>query len=251
MNRDWQELFGRGLVRTSEDFGTQGEKPTHPELLDYLASEFVQRDWSQKQMLRLMVTSATYRQASKVRPELAERDPDNSLLARQGRLRLSAELLRDEALAVSGLLDTRIGGPSIKPPQPAGVAELTYANSNKWKESTGGNRYRRGLYIHFQRTAPYPQLMNFDAPEGTVACSRRRASDTPLQSLNLLNDPVFYEAAQALAFRAPSVSPAFELALGRKPTEKETARLEKLRQDQGMVAVARVLLNLDEFITRE
>lgn len=251
MNRDWQELFGRGLVRTSEDFGTQGEKPTHPELLDYLASEFVQRDWSRKQMLRLMVTSATYRQSSKVRPELSERDPDNSLLARQGRLRLSAELLRDEALAVSGLLDTRVGGPSIKPPQPAGVAELTYANSNKWKESTGGDRYRRGLYIHFQRTAPYPQLMNFDAPEGTVACSRRRMSDTPLQSLNLLNDPVFYEAAQALAFRAPAVSPAFELALGRTPTEKETARLEKLRQDQGMVAVARVLLNLDEFITRE
>jgi hypothetical protein len=251
MNRDWQELFGRGLVRTSEDFGTQGEKPTHPELLDYLASEFVQRDWSQKQMLRLMVTSATYRQSSKVRPELAERDPDNSLLARQGRLRLSAELLRDEALAVSGLLDTRVGGPSIKPPQPAGVAELTYANSNKWKESTGGDRYRRGLYIHFQRTAPYPQLMNFDAPEASVACSRRRASDTPLQSLNLLNDPVFYEAAQALAFRAPAVNPAFELALGRAPTEKETARLEKLRQDQGMVAVARVLLNLDEFITRE
>lgn len=258
MNRAWQEFFGRGLVRTSEDFGTQGEKPSHPELLDWLASEFVSRGWSQKQMFKLIVTSATYKQSSDVRPELSDRDPDNSLLARQSRLRLSAEVIRDEALSAAGLLDERIGGPSIKPPQPAGVAELTYGGSNKWKESTGADKYRRGLYIHFQRTAPYPQLMNFDAPEGTVACSRRRTSNTPLQSLNLLNDPVFYEAAQKLAERVASqpddaakVSAAFEIALARKPTEKERARLVQLASSQGLETATRVILNLDEFITRE
>ncbi len=258
MNRTWQELFGRGLVRTSEDFGTQGEKPTHPELLDWLASEFVARGWSQKQMFKTIVTSETYKQASTVRPELLERDPDNSLLARQSRLRLNAETIRDEALYAAGLLNEKIGGPSIKPPQPASVAELTYANSNKWKDSTGPDRYRRGLYIHFQRTAPYPQLMNFDAPEATVACSRRRSSNTPLQSLNLLNDPVFFEAAQKLAERVNSlpddtarVNAAFEIALARKPTDKERTRLVALSAAQGFPTAARVILNLDEFITRE
>ena len=257
-NRAWQEFFGRGIVRTSEDFGTQGEKPTHPELLDWLASEFVDRSWSQKRLFRLIVTSATYRQSSKVRADVTERDPDNSLLARQARIRLPAELIRDEALAAAGLLDTRVGGPSIKPPQPAGVAELTYANSNKWKDSTGPDRYRRGLYIHFQRTAPYPQLMNFDAPEATVACSRRRSSDTPLQSLNLLNDPVFVEAAEALAFRASSraaveerIESIFVMALGRAPSVREMSRLKALESEQGLISVARVVLNLDEFITKE
>jgi mono/diheme cytochrome c family protein len=254
-NRYWQEFFGKGLVRTSEDFGTQGEKPTHPELLDWLATEFMANGWSQKQLFRTIVTSATYRQSSRVRPELREIDPDNSLLARQSRLRLSAEAIRDNALAAAGLLERGIGGPSIKPPQPKGVAELTYANSNKWVETEGPARYRRGLYIHFQRTAPYPQLMNFDAPEATVACSRRRVSNTPLQSLNLMNDPVFLEAAQALAYRASStadpVASAFEWTLARKPTDRERARLEKLRDEEDLVAVCRVLLNLDETITRE
>jgi hypothetical protein len=257
MNRTWQEFFGRGLVRTSEDFGLQGEKPSHPELLDYLASEFIERGWSQKQMMRLIVTSATYKQSSQVRPDLVQRDPDNTLLARQSRLRLSAEGLRDSALAASGLLDERIGGPSIRPPQPPGVAELQYGN-NKWRESTGADRYRRGLYIHFQRTAPYPQLMTFDAPESTVACSRRRTSNTPLQSLNLLNDPVFVEAAQALAYRVSGlptdearIAAAFETALNRPPSTREMSRLLRLRQEQSLVAVARVILNLDEFVTRE
>ena len=257
MNRTWQEFFGRGLVRTSEDFGLQGEKPSHPELLDYLASEFIERGWSQKQMMRLIVTSATYKQSSQVRPDLVQRDPDNTLLARQSRLRLSAEGLRDSALAASGLLDERIGGPSIRPPQPPGVAELQYGN-NKWRESTGADRYRRGLYIHFQRTAPYPQLMTFDAPESTVACSRRRTSNTPLQSLNLLNDPVFVEAAQALAYRVSGlptdearIAAAFETALNRPPSAREMSRLMRLRQEQSLLAVARVILNLDEFVTRE
>jgi mono/diheme cytochrome c family protein len=255
VNRYWQEFFGRGLVRTSEDFGTQGDTPTHPELLDWLASEFIASGWSQKHLFRTIVTSATYRQSSRVRPEVAERDPDNSLLARQSRLRLTAEAVRDNALAASGLLERSLGGPSIKPPQPKGVAELTYANNNKWIDAEGPARYRRGLYIHFQRTAPYPQLMNFDAPEATVACSRRRSSNTPLQSLNLMNDPVFLEAAQALAHQASSkpdpIGAAFEWTLARKPSERERARLEKLRQQEDLVAVCRVLLNLDETITRE
>ena len=145
------------------------------------------------------MTSATYRQSSKVRKELVNRDPDNSLLARQTRLRLPAELIRDAALESSGLLDDRIGGKSVRPPQPTGVAELGYANSVKWVESKGADRYRRGFYIHYQRTTPYPQLINFDAPDSNVACTRRTRSNTPLQALNLLNDPVFLEAAQALA----------------------------------------------------
>ncbi|NWF83157.1 MAG: DUF1553 domain-containing protein, partial [Bryobacteraceae bacterium] len=201
VNRLWQEFFGRGIVRTSEDFGTQGDRPTHPELLDWLAAEFVEQGWSVKKMVRLIVTSATYRQSSNTRPELAERDPENMLLARQSRVRLPAEALRDSALRASGLLNPAVGGPSVHPPQPAGVAELVYAGSFKWKEDEGPARYRRGLYIHYQRTAPYPMLANFDAPDANVACSRRRRSNTPLQALNLLNDPVFYEAAQAMALR--------------------------------------------------
>jgi hypothetical protein len=207
-----------------------------------------------------------------VRPEVETQDPDNTLLARQSRLRLPAELVRDNALAVSGLLDRRIGGPSVRPPQPAGVAELGYGNSVKWAPSAGVDRYRRGLYIHFQRTAPYPMLMNFDAPDSNVACARRSRSNTPLQSLNLLNDEVFFEAAQALAWRIGQEAPAalserldyaFLLALGRRPGEKERQRLALYHDQQARifdregsklspwVGVARVLLNLDEFITRE
>jgi hypothetical protein len=287
VNRIWQELFGRGIVRTSEDFGTQGDRPSHPELLDWLASEYRARGWSQKQMIRLILTSATYRQSSNARPDVDSRDPDNSLLARQSRLRLPAELVRDQALAAAGLLDLRIGGPSVRPPQPKGVAELSYAGSVKWVESSGADRYRRGLYIHFQRTTPYPQLMNFDAPNGNLACTRRERTDTPLQALNLLNDPVFFEAAQALAFRvvgqasgppfAGRLQYAFQLTLAREPTARESERLAKYYDDtrskldeaaitalfpnriEGVpqaetaawVELSRVLLNLDEFITRE
>ena len=287
VNRMWQEFFGRGLVHTSEDFGTQGDQPSHPELLDWLATEFMDRGWSMKQMHKLIVLSAAYRQSSNARKELESRDPDNVLVARQSRLRLPAELIRDEALAASGLLNPAIGGKSVRPPQPAGVAELGYANNVKWRESTGMDRYRRGMYIHFQRTTPYPMLMNFDEPDSNTACTRRRRSNTPLQALNLLNDPVFFEAAQALAIRTlrdSAASPvdridyAFELCVARKPDARERARLliyyeqqkELLSKEKSApaieplqlegvdpieaaawVGVSRVLLNLDEFITRE
>ena len=288
VNRMWQDLFGRGLVHTSEDFGTQGDKPSHPELLDWLASEFQEHDWSVKYVEKLIVMSAAYRQSSTFRKELESTDPNNILIARQSRLRLPAESIRDEALAASGLLNDAIGGKSVRPPQPAGVAELTYADSSKWQESTGPDRYRRGLYIHFQRTSPYPMLMNFDEPDSNTTCTRRSRSNTPLQALNLLNDPVFFEAAQALATRVVKEMPAaveqrvdyaFELCLGRKPTPRERTRIigyyeqqKKLLENDpkspaGMqpfrpegvdpldaaawVGVSRVLLNLDEFITRE
>ena len=232
VNRLWQELWGRGLVLTSEDFGTQGEAPTHPELLDWLAAEFMDRGWSVKSVLRTMVTSAAYRQSSHARPDLKDIDPGNTLLARQSRVRLPAESIRDAALAAAGLLNDRIGGPSVKPPQPEGIAELVYAGSAKWRADEGPGRYRRGLYIHFQRTAPYPMLMNFDAPDSNVACSRRRRSNSPLQALNLLNDPVFHEAAQAFAYRLAASVPepnrideAFLAAVGRTPTAGGGPRL--------------------------
>ncbi len=290
VNRIWQEIFGRGIVYTSDDFGTQGDRPTHPELLDWLASEYMARGWSMKQMVRLLVTSSTYRQSSKARPELVSRDPENTLLARQSRLRLPAELIRDEALSAAGLLDTRIGGPSVKPAQPKGVAELSYANSVKWVESSGPDRYRRGLYIHFQRTTPYPQLMNFDAPNASLSCTRRERTNTPLQALDLMNDPVFFEAAQGLAFRVvregaaaggfrDRLNYAMRVTVGRDAGSHEAERLGKyyderlrtLKDDPRRVAalfpnriqgapqteaaawveLSRVLLNLDEFITRE
>jgi mono/diheme cytochrome c family protein len=288
VNRIWQEVFGRGIVATSEDFGTQGDRPTHPELLDWLAGEYMRRGWSMKQMVRLLVTSSTYRQSSHVRPELQEKDPGNTLLARQSRLRLPAELIRDEALYAAGLLDLRIGGRSVKPPQPKGVAELSYAGSVKWDESSGPDRYRRGLYIHFQRTVPYPQLMNFDAPAASLACTRRERTDTPLQALNLMNDPVFFEAAQALAFRIMRESSgafrdrlrfAYSATLGREPSTREAERMGKYFDDSSRdlqarpqtvaalfpnqlagvpqaeaaawVELSRVLLNLDEFITKD
>ena len=288
VNRLWQEVFGRGIVHTSEDFGSQGDRPTHPELLDWLASEYVERGWSTKQMIRLMVTSAAYRQSSNARPELEAKDPDNTLLARQSALRLPAELIRDEALSDAELLDLRIGGRSVKPPQPKGVAELSYAGSVKWVESTGPDRYRRGMYIHFQRTSPYPQLMNFDAPNAELSCTRRERTDTPLQALNLMNDAVFFEAAQGLALRVmreggdsfgSKLDYAFLVTLGRAPSTHEQARMEQyysqsrneLAQDEkttaalfpnriegvpqldaaAWVELSRVMLNLDEFITRE
>jgi Protein of unknown function (DUF1553)/Protein of unknown function (DUF1549)/Planctomycete cytochrome C len=261
VNRLWQELFGRGIVATSEDFGTQGDKPSHPELLDWLATEFREEGWSQKRMVRLMVTSAAYRRSSHARQDLEAKDPMNILLARQSRLRLPAETIRDEALSVSGLLDLKLRGPSVRPPQPAGVAEMAYNNSVKWKESTGGDKYRRGLYIHYQRTTPYPFLANFDEPDSTMACTRRRVSNTPLQALNLLNDPVFYEAAEALAYRVEheaagdfnsKLDYAFALTLARKPSMHERARLEEYyKQPDGWLGISRALLNLDEFITRE
>ena len=272
VNRIWQELFGRGIVATSDDFGTQGDKPSHPELLDWLATEYRRLGWSNKALIREIVLSRTYRQSSAARPDLETKDPENVLLARQARIRMPAELIRDEALEASGLLDTDLGGPSIRPFQPAGVAELGYGALKKWNESPGREKYRRGLYIHYQRTTPYPFLVNFDEPDSTLSCTRRRLSNTPLQSLDLLNDPVFFEAAQALANRIETEVPgdfrtrlnyAYRLCLDRAPTEKEATRLATyfdtqagLRsKDPGViepwVGVSRILLNLDEFITRE
>jgi len=264
VNRYWQNLFGQGLVSTSDDFGTQGTKPSHPELLDWLATDFRDNGWTVKRMIRQIVLSATYRQSSHARPELDQKDPLNVLLARQSPTRLPAESIRDEALAVSGLLNPAIGGKSVHPPQPAGIAELTYAGNSKWRDDTGVDRYRRGLYIHYQRTAPYPFLVNFDEPDSQMACTRRRSSDTPLQALNLLNDPVFFESAQALAWRLQQESPddfgarldyAYRLCFGRTPDSREREQLQTYFKSQpsdyAWTGVARVLLNTHEFITRE
>ncbi|MBL8292775.1 MAG: PSD1 domain-containing protein, partial [Bryobacterales bacterium] len=280
VNRSWQQFFGTGLVRTVDNFGLQGERPTHPELLDWLAAQFRDNGWSIKQLHRTIVLSAAYRQSSHARRDVDARDPMNSLLARQSRLRLPAENVRDAALAVSGLLHPRIGGRSVRPPQPKGVSDLTYGTFGSWVEDAGRERYRRGLYIHFQRSSPYPLLMNFDAPDANVACVVRRRSNTPLQALNLLNDPVFVEAAQALAVRTlrestPSqrLEYAFRLAVGRSPTAAElrhlNAFLDELQSGNQLSAsqlapfgldpretavfthLGRLLLNLDEFVTRE
>ncbi|MGD1071861.1 MAG: PSD1 and planctomycete cytochrome C domain-containing protein [Bryobacteraceae bacterium] len=261
VNRIWQELFGRGLVSTSDDFGTQGDKPSHPELLDWLAGEYRNLGWSNKALIREIVLSSSYRRSSNARPDLEQKDPANALLARQSRLRLPAELIRDQALAVSGLLDTDVGGPSIKPFQPAGVAELGFGRKyNLWTESPGREKYRRGLYIHYQRSTPYPFLVNFDEPDSTLACTRRGVSNTALQALDLLNDPVFFEAAQALAHRIETEARgdfkarldfAYRITLNRDPTDKETVRLAQLYEAQSWEGVSRIILNLDEFITRE
>jgi hypothetical protein len=269
VNRMWLAHFGRGLVETEDDFGTQGAPPSHPELLDWLATEFVARGWSQKAMHRLMVTSATYRQSSRSRPELAARDPANRLLARQSRLRLDAELIRDSALAVGGLLARKVGGPSTFPPQPDGVMNLGQMR-RAWTAATGPDRYRRGLYTFFWRATPHPMLMAFDAPDATRACTRRERSNTPLQALTLLNDEAFFECAEALAGRVLREGPAddagrlaygFRLCLARAPGDPESKRLADLlaqvrddpnaAEEEAWTTVARVLLNLDEFITRE
>ncbi len=198
-NRQWQAFFGRGLVRTAEDFGYQGSPPTHPELLDWLAVEVVKRNWSLKAMHRLIVTSATYRQSSNVTPDALARDPENRLLSRASRQRLEAELVRDAALAESRLLTERIGGPSVFPPQPASVTtEGTYGGL-AWNVSTGPDRYRRGLYTFAKRTAPFAMAATFDAPSGEACVARREVTNTPLQALTLLNDAMFVEIAQGLA----------------------------------------------------
>ncbi|QGJ69050.1 Planctomycete cytochrome C [Planctomycetales bacterium 10988] len=237
-NRIWQHLFGFGLVRTVDDFGTRGERPTHPELLDWLANHFVESGWSRKELIRTIVMSAAYRQSSAHRPELEQSDPENRLLARQNRFRLEAEIVRDLFLSSSGLLYEEIGGPSIFPPLPADVAALGYANQVKWKASEGDDRYRRGMYIFFQRTVPYPMLMTFDAPDTNVTCLARERSNTPLQALTLLNDPVFHEAAQSMAQRvienrahAPldeQLRYAFRMTLVRQPDDFELQQFRTL-----------------------
>lgn len=253
VNRTWQRIFGRGIVNTVDDFGTQGEAPSHPELLDWLATEFQRQSWSLKQLHRLIVNSATYRQSAAFRPELVETDPENLLLARQQRRRVEAETIRDLALATSGLLDSRIGGPSVRPPQPAEYSGLTYANSAKWQVSKGGDAYRRGLYTFFQRTSPYPMLMTFDSPDSTECCAQRSLSNTPLQALTLWNDPAFYECAQAFGARVVAEVPpvgdvietareraryAFALCLSRFPSDDELADVTALYEGQLSRAVA-------------
>jgi len=278
VNRIWQRYFGQGLVETENDFGAQGSLPTHPELLDWLAAEFIRSGYDQKALHRLIVTSATYRQSSHLRTGLAAKDPRNLLLARQSRLRLDAEIVRDSALAASGLLVSTLGGPSVYPPQPAGVME-TGQVVQSWPTSLGPDRYRRGLYTFHYRVTPNPSMQVFDAANGLATCTRRPRTNTPLQSLTLLNDPNFLEMAQALARRAAATPDplltAFELTLARPPTSSERARLARLyavERDAFLstpaeaialvgpgaspelavwTAVARVLLNTDEFITRD
>ena len=276
VNRVWQTYFGLGLVETENDFGTQGAPPSHPELLDWLATELASNGWSMKTLHRRIVTSKTYKQASTLRPELERIDPANRKLARQSRLRLDAELIRDATLASSGLLASKLGGPSVFPPQPEGVMGLGQVKRT-WTVSQGADRYRRGLYTHLWRASPHPALTVFDAPNGIQACTKRGRSNTPVQALMLLNDEAFFEAAQALASRVLKESPSSDLArlehalqicLSRSPSDHERATLEALlaeeraaagapsggspSQDQSAwTTVSRVLLNLDEFMTRE
>ena len=284
----WHKFFGRGIVTTLEDFGTQGEKPSNPQLLDYLAFSLGENNWSLKSLHRLIVTSAVYRQSSIVEPGNLKKDPYNVFLSRQPRVRLDAEGVRDVFLSVSGLVDQRIGGQSVKPPQPPGISELTYANAVKWNESTGLDRYRRGLYIWFQRTSPYPTLMLFDAPDSNIACVRRERSNTPLQALALMNDIAFYECSKSLGLSLASsglsiertIRKAFVECLSRFPSESEMLQMKNLFDEfkkhyesnpdqakkvlgngEGLngdvvlsaswIAFARVLLNLDEIIVRD
>jgi mono/diheme cytochrome c family protein len=300
VNHIWQHLFGRGIVATVDNFGSGGEAPSHPELLDWLASEMVARKWSRKEMIRLIVSSAAYRQSSAMRPELEARDPLNTLVARQSRYRVEAESVRDAALAASGLLHREIGGPGIRPPQPDYVASIS--RNAAWEVSTGADLYRRGMYIVFRRATPYPMLLAFDAPDSTQACARRERSNSPLQALTLLNDPVFLECSQALGKRLAEgssrtveerLTEGFQRTLGRDP---QTVELDRLRSfylgevarylndpeaakslatapahiakppattskslpskddaatTAAWIATARVLMNLDEFMTRE
>jgi len=256
-NRIWQRYFGRGIVATLDDFGTQGDQPTHPELLDWLATQFRDNGWSLKQLHKLILTSATYRQQAVVDPKALQADPLNQLLSRQNRLRVDAEIVRDLALSASGLIKHKIGGPSVRPPQPADLSDLGYANSVRWSVSQGDDKYRRGLYIFFQRTVPYPMLMTFDAPDSNLSCVRRERSNTPLQALTLWNDPVFYECAQALGKRTVAevtdqstdnesadkqhlvqarIRHIYQLCLSRNPTEQELQIMTELYRTQKQLA---------------
>jgi hypothetical protein len=273
VNRLWEQIFGRGLVETSEDFGSQGSPPTHQELLDWLATEFVAKKWSQKALLRTIVLSAAYRQSSAVPTALAERDPYNRLFARGPRVRLEAEMIRDVTLAVSGLLSEKISGPSVFPLQPDGIWNMPY-NSDKWTVSQGEDRFRRSLYTFWRRTSPYPSFMTFDATSREFCTVRRVRTNTPLQALTLLNDPASFEAARALAGRmvaggttpAARASTGVKLVLTRPSQPQEVERLVALYEQElaqyrkrgesepelaAWTMVANVLLNLDEAITKE
>ena len=241
VNRFWQQYFGQGLVTTPEDFGARCDRPSHPELLDWLATEFVRQKWSMKGMHRLIVTSAAYRQSSRVTPRLEEADPENRWLARAPRFRVEAEIIRDIALAAAGLLSPKIGGPSVYPAIPDGVLNLSYGAPMKWEASTGEDRYRRAMYTFWKRAVPYPSLLVFDAPNADFACARRIRSNTPLQALTTLNDKMFMEAAQGLALRAwkeggiddrSRMVYAFRLCTGRRPDAFELQHLMALLREQ-------------------
>lgn len=313
VNRFWQMLFGTGLVKSANDFGSQGNWPSHPELLDWLATEFMSGDqnpttrfakdagdsstpaWDIKRMMKLMVMSATYRQSSEITPKLLERDIYNRLLARGPRFRMDAEIIRDNALAVSGLLNRKIGGESVRPYQPAGLWEAIgfgdSFSSQSYKQSKGDDLYRRAIYVYLKRSLPYPSLNTFDAPSREVCTVNRPRTTTPLQALVLMNDPVYVESARALAQRilkenkgdvGEKIKFAFRLTLSRAPEKKEAALLEKIYRDQlehfkndpeaakalinvgesarpenldvselaAWTAIANILLNLDETITK-
>ena len=286
VNRWWAEFFGQGIVTTEEDFGTQGERPTHPDLLDWLAVELKQNDWSMKHIHRLIVTSATYQQDSKARPDLLEQDPTNNLLARMPRLRMSAEGIRDTMLQISGLLELQMGGAPIYPPQPAGIWRHVGRNAPKYQTSTQTDRYRRGIYVIWRRSAPYPSFTNFDAPDRTSCVVNRSRTNTPLQALTLLNDPMYWEMTKALGDHLHAtqvgdlqeqVEYAFVRTLSRTPSQREIDILVELYQEtvaqltvrpkdlQELIGkksrdvsaelgawyyLANVLLNLDETITR-
>lgn len=238
-NRFWESIFGIGLVRTSEEFGAQGEAPSHPELLDWLATEFVRDKWDVKKFLRLLVTSATYRQSSRIVPELAERDPENRLLARGPRVRMSAEMVRDNALAVSGLLSPKMYGPSVRPVRPSLGLSAAFGGGLDWQTSTGEDQHRRALYTEWRRTSPYPSMATFDAPSREICTLRRNRTNTPLQALVTLNDPVYVEAAQALARRmvesaktsSEQAAHGFRSVLARAPSASELQRLVALHED--------------------
>lgn len=232
-NRFWEQIFGTGIVHTCEDFGTQGDRPTHPELLDWLATELVAEHWDVKRFLKLLVTSATYCQSSAATPKLLAKDPDNLLLARGPRFRAPAEVIRDQALAVSGLLSPKMYGPPVRPPQASLGLSAAFGGSLDWKTSTGEDRYRRALYTEWRRTNPYASMSTFDAPSREVCALRRPRSNTPLQALVTLNDPVYVEAAQALGVRmakapgsdADRLTYGFRLCLARAPGPEELKRL--------------------------
>jgi len=314
VNRFWEQIFGRGLVETSEDFGTQGERPSHPELLDWLAVEFMNptwnadgathargdganpqsqspnpqsRGWSMKSLVRLIVTSSTYRQSSATTPALLEKDPYNRMLARGPRFRMEAEMIRDVTLAASGLLSRKLGGPSVFPLQPEGVWKSPYS-SERWTVSKGEDRFRRSLYTFVRRSSPHPAMMTFDATSREYCAVRRVRTNTPLQALTTLNDEAAMEAARALAKRMideggddlrARIVYGFRVCVARTPKEKEVERLTALYRRQmdgfdanaaeaGKIArnhstrataaefaawtmVANVLLNLDETLTKE
>ncbi len=242
VNRWWNEIFGRGLVTTTEDFGHQGELPSHRELLDWLAVEFMEGGWSMKRLHRLIMLSETYRQSAVVTPALLERDPDNILLARGPRFRLTAEAIRDHALAVSGLLKPTLGGQPVFPPQPPGLWREVNIDEKDYPTTTTDEQYRRSLYVFWRRSSAYPSFLAFDAPTRAVCATRRGRSNTPLQALVLLNDPVYLQAAVAFAaevLRAPGTAGdeariryAFHRALARAPRAEETARLQRLLADK-------------------